>query len=141
MLGKTHIVLSIFDTGIQVLSKSHAAFSFQDGKFYLKDTGSCNGTFLNNLRLSRAGEESEMTQVYSQDIIRQVGLHSKAGEESERTQIETINSYIFSGTAGITCRIKTEIQRKQLPFFTFNFNFHIQILPHLVQYCKLLILI
>ncbi len=43
---------------------------FEEDKFFLLDTGSSNGTFVNNVRLSRSGEESKMTRVYSGDILR-----------------------------------------------------------------------
>eukprot|EP00092_Neocalanus_flemingeri_P011053 GFUD01011901.1.p1 GENE.GFUD01011901.1~~GFUD01011901.1.p1 ORF type:complete len:835 (-),score=288.99 GFUD01011901.1:58-2562(-) len=59
---------AVFDC--RVLSKAQAVFSLVDEKFYLKDTGSSNGTFINNFRLSQAGKQSEETQIYSQDIIR-----------------------------------------------------------------------
>ena len=34
------------------------------------DTGSSNGTFVNNIRLSKSGEESKMTEIFSSDILR-----------------------------------------------------------------------
>ena len=54
----------------QVLSKTHAMLLYEEGKFMLVDTGSSNGTFVNNIRLSKAGAESEMTEVFSGDILR-----------------------------------------------------------------------
>ena len=32
--------------------------------------GSSNGTFVNNIRLSKSGEESKMTEVFTNDILR-----------------------------------------------------------------------
>ena len=32
--------------------------------------GSSNGTFVNNIRLSKGGEESKMTEVFTNDILR-----------------------------------------------------------------------
>ena len=43
---------------------------YEEGRFMLVDTGSSNGTFVNNIRLSKAGTESEMTEVFSGDILR-----------------------------------------------------------------------
>jgi len=54
----------------KVLSKAHALLLFDDNKFVLLDTGSSNGTFVNNVRLSRAGQESGLTEVFTGDIIR-----------------------------------------------------------------------
>jgi len=53
-----------------VLSKAHALLLFDDNKFVILDTGSSNGTFVNNVRLSRAGQESGLTEVFTGDIIR-----------------------------------------------------------------------
>jgi len=54
----------------KVLSRAHAKILFEDGKFYLFDTGSSNGSFVNNIRLSKCGEESKVTQIYTGDLIR-----------------------------------------------------------------------
>jgi len=54
----------------KVLSRAHAKILFEDGKFYLVDTSSSNGSFVNNIRLSKCGEESKVTQVYTGDLIR-----------------------------------------------------------------------
>lgn len=54
----------------KVLSKPHAMILYQAGLFYILDTGSSNGSFINNVRLSKAGAESELTEVYTGDIIR-----------------------------------------------------------------------
>lgn len=53
-----------------MLSRAHAKILFEDGKFYLFDTGSSNGSFVNNIRLSKCGEESKVTQIYTGDLIR-----------------------------------------------------------------------
>ena len=55
---------------LQVLSKHQASLSNRGGRFYLKDVGSSNGTFVNNFRLSKSGAESEETQIYTDDVIR-----------------------------------------------------------------------
>ena len=43
---------------------------FEDEKFFLIDTGSSNGSFVNNIRLSKAGEESKLTRIYTNDVLR-----------------------------------------------------------------------
>lgn len=54
----------------KVLSRSHAMVMFDEGKFFLLDTGSSNGSFVNNIRLSKCGEESKVTQIYTGDLLR-----------------------------------------------------------------------
>uniref|UniRef100_A0A8C7ZLC3 Sarcolemmal membrane-associated protein n=1 Tax=Oryzias sinensis TaxID=183150 RepID=A0A8C7ZLC3_9TELE len=55
----------------KVLSRNHALiwFDHKTGKFYLQDTKSSNGTFVNSQRLSRGSEESPPCEVLSGDII------------------------------------------------------------------------
>jgi len=57
----------IFDC--KVLSRNHALIWYSNGKFYLQDTKSSNGTFVNNQRLSKSGEESLPREVSSGDIV------------------------------------------------------------------------
>ncbi|XP_067025787.1 sarcolemmal membrane-associated protein-like isoform X3 [Acropora muricata] len=57
----------IFDC--KVLSRNHAILWYEDGKFFLQDTKSSNGTFVNNVRLSKGSEESEPKQIKSGDIV------------------------------------------------------------------------
>nr|XP_022298360.1 sarcolemmal membrane-associated protein-like isoform X10 [Crassostrea virginica] len=72
----------IFDC--KVLSRNHAVVWYENGKFYLKDTKSSNGTFINNQRLSRGGEESSPREIFSGDHI-QFGVdvmdNNKRGEK------------------------------------------------------------
>ena len=44
-------------------------FSFFFFQFYLQDTKSSNGTFVNNVRLSKGSEESEPKELKSGDIV------------------------------------------------------------------------
>uniref|UniRef100_A0A3P8X2V8 Sarcolemmal membrane-associated protein n=1 Tax=Cynoglossus semilaevis TaxID=244447 RepID=A0A3P8X2V8_CYNSE len=55
----------------KVLSRNHALvwFDQKTGKFYLQDTKSSNGTFINSQRLSRGSEESPPCELLSGDII------------------------------------------------------------------------
>lgn len=43
---------------------------YEEERFFIVDTGSSNGTFVNNIRLSKTGEESKMTEIFNGDIIR-----------------------------------------------------------------------
>merc|ERR1719350_1543699 len=58
---------AIFDC--KVLSRNHALLWYENGKFYLQDTKSRNGTFVNNQRLSKGSEESPAREVCSGDIL------------------------------------------------------------------------
>ena len=58
---------AIFDC--KVLSRNHAVIWFENGKFFIKDTCSSNGTFINNTRLSPANEDSPGKEIYTNDII------------------------------------------------------------------------
>jgi len=58
---------AIFDC--KVLSRNHAVLWYSLGKFYLQDTKSSNGTFVNNQRLSKGAEESAPREVCSGDIL------------------------------------------------------------------------
>ncbi|XP_046836255.1 sarcolemmal membrane-associated protein [Vespa crabro] len=58
---------AIFDC--RVLSRNHALLWYTGGKFYLQDTRSSNGTFINNQRLSTSGLESAAEEVCSGDIV------------------------------------------------------------------------
>ncbi|ESN95207.1 hypothetical protein HELRODRAFT_86939 [Helobdella robusta] len=58
---------AIFDC--KVLSRNHALMWHDNGKFYLQDTKSSNGTFVNNQRLSKGAEESSPKEIFSNDIL------------------------------------------------------------------------
>lgn len=57
----------IFDC--KVLSRNHALIWYYNGKFYLQDTKSSNGTFVNNQRLSKTNEESAPHELCSGDVV------------------------------------------------------------------------
>jgi len=59
---------ALFDS--KVLSKSHAMLLCEDSKVYILDTGSSNGTFVNNIRLTKAGRKSDPVEVFTGDIIK-----------------------------------------------------------------------
>ncbi|XP_017890935.1 sarcolemmal membrane-associated protein isoform X2 [Ceratina calcarata] len=58
---------AIFDC--KVLSRNHALLWYSGGKFFLQDTRSSNGTFVNNQRLSATGLDSAPKEVCSGDIV------------------------------------------------------------------------
>eukprot|EP00794_Sanderia_malayensis_P005913 gene5913-6600_t len=57
----------IFDC--KVLSRSHAVIWYENGKFYIQDTKSSNGTYVNNAQVGRAAEDSEAMEISSGDIV------------------------------------------------------------------------
>jgi pSer/pThr/pTyr-binding forkhead associated (FHA) protein len=58
---------AIFDC--KVLSRNHALLWHENGKFYIQDTKSSNGTFLNGNRLGKSNEDSAPFDLTSGDII------------------------------------------------------------------------
>lgn len=54
---------AIFDC--KVLSRNHAIIWYADGKFFIKDTGSSNGTFINNQRI----KSIEPYEIASNDVV------------------------------------------------------------------------
>ncbi|EGO19990.1 hypothetical protein SERLADRAFT_352334, partial [Serpula lacrymans var. lacrymans S7.9] len=64
----------------KVVSRSHAEIWVDSAKFYIKDTKSSSGTFLNHLRLSPAGTESKPHQLKDGDIL-QLGVDYQGGTE------------------------------------------------------------
>ena len=59
---------ALFDEVLSV-SRNHALLWYEAGKFYLQDTKSKKGTFVNNQRLSKRSEESPPREVCSGDIL------------------------------------------------------------------------
>lgn len=53
----------------KVLSRMHAEVWSQDGKVYIKDVKSSNGTFINGARLSPEGQESDTFELHTDDVV------------------------------------------------------------------------
>ena len=64
----------------KVVSRSHAEIWIESGKFFIRDTKSSSGTFLNHLRLSPAGHESRPYQLRDGDVL-QLGVDYQGGSE------------------------------------------------------------
>lgn len=87
---------AIFDC--KVLSRNHALLWYDAGKFYLQDTKSSNGTFVNNHRLSKGGEESTPREVCSGDIVQfGVDVMENAGKVTHGCIIATLRLYLPDG--------------------------------------------
>ncbi|KAH7929182.1 SMAD/FHA domain-containing protein [Leucogyrophana mollusca] len=64
----------------KVVSRAHAEIWSESTKFFIKDTKSSSGTFLNHVRLSPAGQESKPHQLKDGDIL-QLGVDYQGGAE------------------------------------------------------------
>ena len=53
----------------KVLSRNHAKFYSEQGKVFLLDLGSSNGTFINAKRLSDEGKESAPVEIQDKDVV------------------------------------------------------------------------
>ena len=52
-----------------VVSRIHAEVNYENGKFFMNDMGSVNGSFVNSHRLSKSGEKSGKVAVTCGDIV------------------------------------------------------------------------
>ncbi|KAL0268755.1 UNVERIFIED_CONTAM: hypothetical protein PYX00_010574 [Menopon gallinae] len=80
----------IFDC--KVLSRNHAVIWYDNKKFYIQDTKSSNGTFVNNHRLSKGSEDSLPREIYSGDVV-QFGVdvleNQRKGKEDSKNSDES----------------------------------------------------
>ncbi|KAK7062719.1 hypothetical protein VNI00_000207 [Paramarasmius palmivorus] len=94
----------------KVVSRAHAEISVDStGKFWIKDTKSSSGTFLNHMRLSPANTESRAHQVRDGDIL-QLGVDYQGGTEdiykSVKIRIELGREWQSGANAFNTTAIK-----------------------------------
>jgi len=64
----------------KVVSRGHAEIWHSEGKFYIKDTKSSSGTFLNHVRLSTPNSESKPFLLKDGDVV-QLGVDYQGGTE------------------------------------------------------------
>ncbi|KAI1316343.1 hypothetical protein EDD11_010057 [Mortierella claussenii] len=64
----------------KVVSRGHAEIFTEHGKFYIRDTKSSSGTFLNHARLSPPGVESKPTPLKDGDVV-QLGVDYQGGTQ------------------------------------------------------------
>ncbi|KZT35750.1 hypothetical protein SISSUDRAFT_1008346 [Sistotremastrum suecicum HHB10207 ss-3] len=64
----------------KVVSRGHAEVWLSEGKFWIKDTSSSSGTFLNHVRLSAPGTESAPHVLKDGDVL-QLGVDFQGGTE------------------------------------------------------------
>ncbi|KAK1223621.1 hypothetical protein PQX77_013518, partial [Marasmius sp. AFHP31] len=94
----------------KVVSRAHAEISVDaSGKFWIKDTKSSSGTFLNHMRLSPANAESRAHQVRDGDIM-QLGVDYQGGTEdiykSVKIRVEIGREWQASANAFNTTAIR-----------------------------------
>ncbi|XP_035486019.2 sarcolemma associated protein a isoform X12 [Scophthalmus maximus] len=99
----------------KVLSRNHALvwFDHKTGKFYLQDTKSSNGTFINSQRLSRGSEESPPCEVLSGDIIQfGVDVTENTRKVTHGCIVSTIKLFLPDGTEA---RRRSDVIQAPLP--------------------------
>uniref|UniRef100_A0A670IP77 Sarcolemmal membrane-associated protein n=1 Tax=Podarcis muralis TaxID=64176 RepID=A0A670IP77_PODMU len=105
----------------KVLSRNHALvwFDHKTGKFYLQDTKSSNGTFINSQRLSRGSEESPPCEILSGDIIQfgvDVTENTRKGKVTHGCIVSTIKLFLPDG---MEARLRQCVEISH-PFKPFN---------------------
>ncbi|XP_034726068.1 sarcolemma associated protein a isoform X5 [Etheostoma cragini] len=99
----------------KVLSRNHALvwFDHNTGKFYLQDTKSSNGTFINSQRLSRGSEESPPCEVLSGDIIQfGVDVTENTRKVTHGCIVSTIKLFLPDG---MEARRRSDVIQAPLP--------------------------
>ncbi|KAF3690281.1 Sarcolemmal membrane-associated protein [Channa argus] len=99
----------------KVLSRNHALvwFDHKTGKFYLQDTKSSNGTFVNSQRLSRGSEESPPCEVLSGDIIQfGVDVTENTRKVTHGCIVSTIKLFLPDG---MEARRRSDVIQAPLP--------------------------
>lgn len=99
----------------KVLSRNHALvwFDHKTGKFYLQDTKSSNGTFINSQRLSRGSEESPPCEVLSGDTIQfGVDVTENTRKVTHGCIVSTIKLFLPDG---MEARRRSDVIQTPLP--------------------------
>ncbi|XP_042195464.1 sarcolemma associated protein a isoform X9 [Callorhinchus milii] len=99
----------------KVLSRNHALiwFDHKTGKFYLQDTKSSNGTFINSQRLSRGSEESPPCELLSGDIIQfGVDVTENTRKVTHGCIVSTVKLFIPDG---MEARRRSDVIQAPLP--------------------------
>ncbi|XP_038668781.1 sarcolemma associated protein a isoform X15 [Scyliorhinus canicula] len=99
----------------KVLSRNHALiwFDHKTGKFYLQDTKSSNGTFINSQRLSRGSEESPPCELLSGDIIQfGVDVTENTRKVTHGCIVSTVKLFMPDGMEG---RRRSDVIQAPLP--------------------------
>ncbi|KAK3835955.1 MAG: SMAD/FHA domain-containing protein [Linnemannia elongata] len=94
----------------KVVSRGHAEIFTEHGKFFIRDTKSSSGTFLNHARLSPPGVESKPTLLKDGDVI-QLGVDYQGGTQEiyrcVKMRLELNRSWQQQANAFSTNTLKT----------------------------------
>lgn len=115
---------STFNVPDDNVSKTHAVIKYdsKDGKYYIKDEGSMNGTFLNDKRLSESKIESKWFALKHKDFLK-IGstvfvLHLHRGldtcDDCEPGQVQALISSCDSNATQHGSWTKEQMRKKQL---------------------------
>ncbi|XP_030063877.1 sarcolemmal membrane-associated protein isoform X9 [Microcaecilia unicolor] len=99
----------------KVLSRNHALvwFDHKTCKFYLQDTKSSNGTFINSQRLSRGSEESPPCEILSGDVIQfGVDVTENTRKVTHGCIVSTVKLFLPDG---LEARRRTDVIQAPLP--------------------------
>ncbi|XP_029456811.1 sarcolemmal membrane-associated protein isoform X17 [Rhinatrema bivittatum] len=99
----------------KVLSRNHALvwFEHKTCKFYLQDTKSSNGTFINSQRLSRGSEESPPCEILSGDVIQfGVDVTENTRKVTHGCIVSTIKLFLPDG---LEARRRSDVIQAPLP--------------------------
>nr|XP_033781748.1 sarcolemmal membrane-associated protein isoform X24 [Geotrypetes seraphini] len=99
----------------KVLSRNHALvwFDHKTCKFYLQDTKSSNGTFINSQRLSRGSEESPPCEILSGDVIQfGVDVTENTRKVTHGCIVSTVKLFL---PEGLEARRRTDVIQAPLP--------------------------
>nr|XP_033796976.1 sarcolemmal membrane-associated protein-like isoform X1 [Geotrypetes seraphini] len=99
----------------KVLSRNHALvwFDHKTCKFYLQDTKSSNGTFINSQRLSRGSEESPPCEILSGDVIQfGVDVTENTRKVTHGCIVSTVKLFL---PEGLEARRQTDVIQAPLP--------------------------
>ena len=88
---------------------------YKDSNIYILDTGSSNGTFVNNIRLSKAGKESDPTEVFTGDIIK---FGSEVEDKNKKVMQKPVVAKITIFTED---RVETR-ERFKIPVYKLSIN-------------------
>ncbi|KAM7170756.1 sarcolemmal membrane-associated protein isoform 5-T6 [Macrochelys suwanniensis] len=112
--GKMKILITLKNT--LITSKLVWCCTFYLGiKFYLQDTKSSNGTFINSQRLSRGSEESPPCEILSGDIIQfgvDVTENTRKGKVTHGCIVSTIKLFLPDG---MEARLRSDVIHAPLP--------------------------
>ena len=117
-------MLIILETASKVLSKTHAQLCLEENRVLIKDSGSSNGTFINNIRLSKPGKESEPVEVFSGDIIK---FGSEVEDKSKKVKQKPV---VIRATIIVDDKVDTRERQEKRLMFSHGFQYLILDRPH-----------